>query len=118
MGLITMVFYLIPMFGQIIGCSLVSLILLFSNPLAGIVFAVFYIVYAQIENNGIAPKIQGDALKLSPFIVLVSVTIGVYVAGLLGAIIAIPLAGCVKVLVDEYPQIKRIRESRDKKEPA
>lgn len=116
MGLITMVFYLIPMFGQIIGCASVSLILLFSNPLAGIIFAVFYIVYAQVENNGIAPKIQGDALRLSPLIVLASITIGVYVAGLLGAIIAIPVAGCIKVLIDEYPRIKEIRELKENKE--
>ena len=114
MGLITMTFYLIPMFGQIIGCVLVSLILLFSSPLAGIVFAVFYIIYAQIENNGIAPKIQGDALMLSPLIVLASVTIGVYVAGLLGAIVAIPIAGCIKVLIDEIPRLKEIRELREK----
>lgn len=116
MGLITMIFYLIPMFGQIIGCASVSLILLFSNPLAGIIFAVFYIVYAQVENNGIAPKIQGDALKLSPLIVLASITIGVYVAGLLGAIVAIPVAGCIKVLIDEYPRIKEIRELKESKE--
>ncbi len=116
MGLITMIFYMIPMFGQIIGCVLVSLILLFSSPLAGIVFAVFYIVYAQIENNGIAPKIQGDALKLSPLIVLASVTIGVYVAGLLGAIVAIPVAGCIKVIIDELPRLKEIRESKEKAE--
>lgn len=116
MGLISMIFYLIPMFGQIISCVLISLILLFSNPLAGIIFAVFYIVYAQVENNGIAPRIQGDALKLSPLIVLASITIGMYVAGLLGAIVAIPVAGCVKVLIDEYPTIKEIREEREKKE--
>lgn len=116
MGLISMIFYLIPMFGQIISCVLISLILLFSNPLAGIIFAVFYIVYAQVENNGIAPRIQGEALKLSPLIILASITVGMYVAGLLGAIIAIPVAGCVKVLIDEYPTIKEIREEREKKE--
>lgn len=110
MGMITMVFYLIPMFGQIIGCVLVSLILLFSNPLAGVIFAVFYIVYAQVENNGIAPKIQGDALRLSPLIILASITIGMYVAGLIGAIVAIPVAGCVKVLIEEYPRMKELKE--------
>jgi len=93
----------------------VSLILLFSSPLAGIVFAVFYIVYAQIENNGIAPKIQGNALKLSPLIILASITIGVYIAGLLGAIVAIPIAGCMKVIIDEYPRIKEIRELKEKR---
>lgn len=114
MGLITMIFYLIPMFGQIIGCVLVSLILVFSSPVAGLIFAVFYIIYAQIENNAIAPKIQGDAMKLSPLIILAAITIGTYMFGLLGAIISIPIAGCVKVLIEEYPKMKELREKADK----
>ena len=97
------------MFGQVIGCAVVTLILLFSNPLAAAVFLVFYIVYAQVENNGIAPKIQGDALSLSPLIVLAAITVGMYVAGLVGAIVAIPVAGCIKVLIEEYPRIKELK---------
>lgn len=110
MGMITMTFYLIPMFGQFIGGTLVTILLFFSNPLAGAVFAIIYIVYAQIENNVISPKIQGDALNLKPVIILCAVTIGMYMFGLLGAIIAIPIAGCIRVLVDEYPNIKAVRE--------
>ncbi len=109
MGMITMTFYLIPMFGQFIGGTLVTTILLFSNPVAGLVFAVVYIIYAQIENNVISPKIQGDALKLKPLVILCAVTIGVYMFGLLGAIVAIPIAGCIRVLVEEYPNIKALR---------
>lgn len=114
MGMITMVFYLIPMFGQFIGGTLVTLILLFSNPMAGLIFAVIYIVYAQIENNIISPKIQGDALKLKPLVILCAITIGMYMLGLLGAIVAIPIAGCIRVLVEEYPHIKALRERNDR----
>ena len=110
MGMITMTFYLIPMFGQFIGGTLVTLILLFSNPVAGLTFAIIYIVYSQIENNVISPKIQGDALKLKPLLILCAVTIGMYMFGLLGAIIAIPIAGCIRVLVEEYPNIKALRD--------
>ena len=106
MGMITMLFYLIPMFGQFIGGALVTLLLVFSNPVAGLVFAIIYIVYAQIENNVIAPMIQGDALNLRPVTILCAVTIGVYMFGLLGAIIAIPIAGCIRVLFEEYPSIR------------
>ena len=73
-------------------------------------FAIIYIVYAQVENNLIAPKIQGDALKLQPVVILCAITIGMYMFGLLGAIIAIPIAGCIRVLIDEYPNIKAARE--------
>lgn len=110
MGMITMTFYMIPMFGQFIGGTLVTVLLFFSAPLAALVFAIIYIIYAQIENNLIAPKIQGNALNLSPLIILCAITIGMYMFGLLGAIIAIPIAGCIKVLVEEYPNIKTIRE--------
>ena len=110
MGMITMIFYMIPMFGQFIGGTLVTLILLFSNPFAGLVFAVIYIVYSQFENNLISPKIQGDALHLRLITILCAITIGMYMFGLLGAIIAIPIAGCIRVLIDEYPNIRAARE--------
>ena len=106
MGMITMLFYLIPMFGQFIGGTLVTILLVFSNPIAGLVFAVIYIIYSQVENNIIAPKIQGEALNLRPVVILSAVTIGMYMFGLLGAIIAIPIAGCIRVLIEEYPNIK------------
>ena len=110
MGMITMLFYLIPMFGQFIGGTLVTVLLFFSEPLAAGIFAVVYISYSQIENNLIAPKIQGNALKLSPLVILCAVTIGIYMFGLLGAIIAIPIAGCIRVLIEEYPNIKALRD--------
>ena len=110
MGMITMAFYLIPMFGQFIGGMLVTVILFFSSPLAAAIFAVIYIIYAQVENNIIAPKIQGDALNLPAVMILVAIVIGMYMFGLLGAIIAVPIAGCIRVLIEEYPNIKAARE--------
>ncbi|MBR2836905.1 AI-2E family transporter [Candidatus Saccharibacteria bacterium] len=110
MGMITMSFYLIPMFGQFIGGTLVTLILLFSSPLAAVIFAVIYVIYAQIENNVIAPKIQGSALNLPAVAILCSIVIGMYMFGLLGAIVAVPIAGCIRVLADEYPNIKAARK--------
>ena len=110
MGMITMLFYLIPMFGQFIGGTLVTVLLFFSNPIAALTFGVLYIVYSQVENNVISPKIQGDALNLRPVVILCAITIGMYMFGLLGAIVAIPIAGCIRVLIDEYPNIKTARE--------
>lgn len=109
MGMITMTFYLIPMFGQFIGGTLVTVLLFFSSPLAALIFAIVYILYSQIENNVIAPKIQGDALKLKPVVILCAIVVGMYTFGLLGAIIAIPIAGCIRVLIEEYPNIKAAR---------
>lgn len=110
MGLVAMVFYLIPMFGPIISCILITIVLLFSSPLAAVIFLVFYIVYAQIENNVIAPKIQGSALNLPATLILVAIIIGMNVFGLVGAIIAIPIAGCIKVILEELPNLRKVTD--------
>ncbi len=113
MGLLAMVFYLIPMFGPIISCMLITLVLLFSSPVAAAIFLIFYIIYAQIENNVIAPKIQGNALNLPATMVLVAIIIGMNIFGLLGAIIAIPIAGCIKVIVEELPNLREAEAKED-----
>ena len=109
MGLITMICYLIPMFGQVIGAALVTLILAFNNPIVAIIWLAFYIIYGFVEVNVFAPKFQGNALKLRPVVILMAMVIGTYTFGLLGAIVAIPIAGCIKVLIEEYPTIRKLR---------
>lgn len=103
---------LIPMFGATIGGALVSLLLAFNDLTAGIVFAVYFIIYQQIENNFISPTIQARKLELSALTVLTSVTIGLYVFGLAGGIISIPIAGCLKVLIEDY--LERAKKNRKK----
>jgi predicted PurR-regulated permease PerM len=105
---------LIPMFGATIGGVLVSLLLLFNDVTAGIIFAAFFIIYQQIENNFISPTIQARKLELSALTVLASVTIGLYVFGLAGGIISIPIAGCIKVLLEDY--LERAKKNRQRSE--
>lgn len=93
---------LIPMFGSAIGATLITLLAAFNSWPAALTFVIIYIVYQQIENNFIAPKIQSKKLDLTPLIILSSLTIGLYVFGLAGGIIAIPIAGCVRILIEEY----------------
>lgn len=109
MGMIATVFCIIPMFGQIIGAVIITLLLILSNPLMAVIWLAFYIVYGVIESNVFEPKIQGSALNLRPVVVLIAITIGTYMLGLFGTIIAIPIAGCIKVLLDELPKIRAIR---------
>ena len=66
--------------------------------------------YLQVENNVISPKIQANSLELPSLVILMAVTIGMYMFGLAGAIISIPVAGIVKVLIDEYPAIKALEQ--------
>ena len=100
--MVTFVLTLIPMFGATLAGLLIALLLFFNNVTAGVIYAIYFIVYQQIENNFIAPSIQSKKLELSALMVLSSVTIGLYVGGLLGSLIAIPAAGVVKVLLENY----------------
>ncbi len=101
---------LIPMFGATIAGIIVTLLVMFNSLPAGIIFAVYFMVYQQVENNIIAPRIQSKRIELSPLAVLAAVTIGLYVFGIAGGIISIPIAGCLKVLIEDY--LERSREKR------
>jgi len=93
---------LIPMFGATIAGIIITVLLAFNSIPAAIIFAVYFIIYQQVENNFITPMIQAKRIELSPLIILMSVTIGLYTAGIVGGIISIPIAGSIKVLVEEY----------------
>lgn len=99
---IVFVLSLIPMFGAIISAVLISIVLLFSSVTAAIIFLVGFIIYQQLEGNYISPKIQSKRIELTPLIILASVTIGIYLFGIAGGIISIPVAGICKVFFEEY----------------
>ena len=107
---IVFVLSLIPMFGAMIGAILVSLVLVFNDPTAALVFLIFFIIYQQVEANFISPKIQSKRIDLSALAILGSVTIGIYLFGIAGGIISIPIAGSIKVLMEEY--FKRAKRNR------
>ncbi len=105
---------LIPMFGATIAGVLICLLLAFNDLSAAIVFAVYFVVYQQIENNFISPTVQSKTVELSALAVLASVTVGLYLFGIAGGIISIPIAGCVKVLLEDY--LERAKHNRQKSE--
>lgn len=111
---IVFVLSLIPMFGAMIGATIVAVVLAFNDVTAAIIFILFFIVYQQIEGNFISPKIQSKRIDLSALAILASVTIGIYVFGIAGGIISIPTAGCIKILSEEY--FKRSARNRLKSE--
>ena len=63
---------------------------------------IFFIVYQQIENASIQPLIQSKGLNLTPMLVFIAAIIGVSLSGILGALIAIPVAGCSRILIEDY----------------
>jgi predicted PurR-regulated permease PerM len=114
---IIFLFELIPLFGATIGAVVTGVLLLLNNPAAAVIFIVYYLLYQQFENAFVSPKIQGNAVNISGLMVLASVTIGVALFGLLGGFIAIPVAGCVRIIVlHRLERNTHSRHARERKE--
>lgn len=112
---ITAVLSLIPMFGATLAGALITLLLAINSVPAAIIYLVYFFIYQQIENNFIAPIIQSRRLELSALTVLVAVTVGFYVFGILGSLISIPIAGSIKVLLEDYLDERRRAQVRKSK---
>jgi len=110
---ITFVLSLIPMFGATIAGLLIAALIGFNSVPAAIIYIIYFFIYQQVENNFVSPHIQAKKIELSALAVLGSVTIGLYLFGIVGGIIAIPIAGSVRVLVDEYLQSRKSFDDED-----
>lgn len=92
---------LIP-FGDWLSMTTVSLLVGVSNPVLGGEVFIAYIVTDQIIDNVFTPRILGDAVGLNPIWVLLSLLVGAQTGGLLGVVIAVPLAGTLKQMIDSF----------------
>jgi predicted PurR-regulated permease PerM len=111
-------FSLIPLVGATIAAVLVGLVTLFTDfPTATIAWAVWAIAYQQIENNVIQPQIQKRTVNVHPFITIVAVLFGSTLIGVLGAIVAIPIAASIQILLREYWDWRTL-SMRDEPPPA
>ena len=109
------------MFGATLAGGLVTLLLALNSITAAIVYLVFFIIYQQIENNFISPAIQAKKVELSALAVLVAVTVGLYVSGLVGVVVAIPVAGTIKVFLEDYlerAKLERVEQDKPLKKLA
>ena len=113
---------LIPLVGATIGAVLVGVFTLFQDfPTATIVWTVYSILYQQVENNLIQPQIQKRAVDINPFLVIVAVLFGSALLGVLGALVAVPVAASIQIAVREYLDFRGVRprpEPEDRPPPA
>jgi predicted PurR-regulated permease PerM len=93
---------LIPLVGHSIGAIIVTVVALFHSPISALIILVYYILYQQIETYVIQPHIQADTTNLSPLLVFIAVVVGVSFGGLAGGLFAIPVAGCLRVVMVDY----------------
>jgi predicted PurR-regulated permease PerM len=110
LGLIVAILDLIPLAGATIAAIIVGSVAFLHSVPAGIIVVVFFVVYQQIENHLIQPVVYGKTVQLSPLAVLVSVLIGAQLAGVLGALAAIPVAGSLQVILVDWLRHRRGEE--------
>jgi predicted PurR-regulated permease PerM len=107
LGLIVAFLDLIPLAGATLAAIIVGTVSFLHSITAGIVVVAFFVVYQQIENHLLQPVVYGRTVQLSPLAVLVSVLIGAELAGVLGALAAIPVAGGIQVVVVDWNRHRR-----------
>jgi predicted PurR-regulated permease PerM len=105
---------LIPLVGATLG-AVVGVVAAFTQSVtAGIIVVIFFVVYQQLENHLLQPLIFSRTVQLNPLTVLLAILIGVELAGILGALLAIPVAGIIQIVARD---IWDTRRGRLKEEP-
>jgi len=103
LAVVVAVLDLVPLAGATIAAVIVSAVVFIElGWVQGVIIVAFFLVYQQLENHILQPIIYGRTVQLSPLVVLISVLIGAELAGILGALAAIPVAGIVQAVGREF----------------
>jgi predicted PurR-regulated permease PerM len=104
---------LIPLVGATLGAVVAALGGFSVSTTAGIVVVVFFVVYQQVENHLLQPVVFARTVRLNPLTVLIAILVGAELAGILGALLAIPVAGMIQVIVRDIWDERRGRPKRE-----
>jgi len=102
LGLIVALLDLIPLAGATIAAIIIAAVAFLHSIVAGIVVVIFFIIYQQLENHVLQPLVYRRTVALSPLAILIAVLVGAEVAGVLGALAAIPVPGPIQVLIFDF----------------
>jgi predicted PurR-regulated permease PerM len=102
LGLLVGFLDLIPLVGATMGAIVVALVALFHSLTAAVIVIVFFILYQQVENHILQPIVYSKTVQVSPLLVLISILLGAALAGILGALVAIPAAASAQILARDY----------------
>ena len=106
LALVVFVCGLIPLIGHFIGMTIVTLIALTVSPLIAAIALASYIIYVQFENYILTPRVMKRALSIPALVTIIAALIGTSLLGLVGGILAVPIAAAVLLILDEvvYPK--------------
>ncbi|MEJ7893591.1 MAG: AI-2E family transporter [Solirubrobacteraceae bacterium] len=109
LALIIALLDLVPLVGASIGAVIVGVITLFNDfPTATIIWVIWSVIYQQVENTVIQPRIQARTVNVQPIVVLISVLFGSALFGVLGALLAIPAAATIQISIREYRHFRAL----------
>ena len=113
LGLLVAILDLVPLAGATLAAILVTTVAFIDQGwVVGVIVLVYFVIYQQIENHVLQPLVYSRTVQLSPLAILIAVLIGAKLAGVLGALGAIPVAGTLQVLLLEW-----LRAHREEPEP-
>jgi predicted PurR-regulated permease PerM len=106
LGMFVAITDLIPLIGATIGALVVTVVALFKSVPAAVITFGFFIVYQQFENYVLQPRVMKQTVDVAPVVTIVAALIGAAVLGILGALLAIPVAAAVQLIIQEvvYPR--------------
>jgi predicted PurR-regulated permease PerM len=108
LALLVAILDLIPLAGATIGAVVVSTVAFLDRGVTvGLIVVVWFVVYQQVENHALYPLVYSRTIALSPLTILIAVLIGASLAGVLGALAAIPIAGTIQVVLTEWLRARR-----------
>jgi predicted PurR-regulated permease PerM len=100
---------LIPLVGATLGALIASIAAFVESTTAGIVVIIFFVLYQQLENHLLQPLIFARTVKVNPLTVLIAILVAVELAGILGALLAIPVAGIIQIIARDIWDTRRGR---------
>ena len=101
LAMVVLVCGFIPLVGHFIGMSIVSLVSITKSPTTALIALGSYIIYVQIENYVITPKIMRKSLAIPGLVTIIAALLGTSLLGLIGGLLAVPIAAAVLLIIDE-----------------
>ncbi|MDR0462815.1 MAG: AI-2E family transporter [Pseudomonadales bacterium] len=116
LGIMLGVFNYVPYFGSFFGSLIAILVVAFTQELSiALLFSIVLIITQQLDATVLQPRLMSKTFKVSPLLVLISITVGNFFAGVLGMLIAIPIAAVLRDILDDmaaYYEQKKLVKSR------
>jgi predicted PurR-regulated permease PerM len=100
-AMVVLVCGLVPLIGHFLGCGVVTIIALTQSISIGLIAFVAYVLYVQVENYLVTPRIMKRTLSVPGAVTIISAMIGSSLLGLIGGLLAVPVAAAVILILDE-----------------